>query len=265
MKEYGRLPKELKKQREEGKILEQNLYDDGIHNGKFYPEKKQWSTLVQTASGKHIVSWFLGEGEEWNHVYENNEKDEAYRDFYSVIMEEDFDVQDEKVEDALDSLENINAKDPEVVEAALRPLVLALYQNDDSIKSNIIDIFITLANRNIEMIKFLAGPVLKRYKEENDIKIKRKLLLLLGEIGEKDPSLIKDSLNIFIEDLSKNNIPLNITLLSTLNKISRKNKDVIKKAIPAVINLYFDNNLSIKKLAENLLKNFGLDPSKISN
>ena len=47
MKEYGHLTADLQKEKENGIILEEYIYDDGIRNGRIHYEKKQWSTLMK--------------------------------------------------------------------------------------------------------------------------------------------------------------------------------------------------------------------------
>ncbi len=256
MKDYQKLPAELQKERDIGILKEQNIYDNGFRNGKYYSEKKQWSTLVQINQGRYIVSWFLG-NEEWNHVYENSEKKEAEKDFKSILMEEDTELQDDKFENALDILERISQEDPEIVEDALKPLISAFYQENLTIKSQVLDVFITLANKNLDIIKSSVKTILMQYPKEN-IQIKKKILILYAEIAVKDPSFIKDTLQIIIEDLSLNDKAFTIVLLSILNKIGKSNKELIKIAQNYIIKLAQNEDLSIRNLAKNILINLGM-------
>ncbi|MHA1377097.1 MAG: hypothetical protein ACTSRG_01830 [Candidatus Helarchaeota archaeon] len=256
MKEFESLPKELQRQKEEGEILEEYIYDDGIRNGKFYPEKKQGSRITMLKSGEYIVSWFLGD-EEWNHIYEQNEKEKAYQDFKSIIMEEIIEtVENEAKENAFKVLEEFHESDPKIVIQALNPVIYALSQNDEQIRSQAIDVLITLAERNVDFVKYVSPEIKKRYLREKDTKLKRKILTLLGIIGEKYPFLIKDLENNFISDLSSDNVPIITTLLSIYNRIGKKDYSFVKSAISNIINLSNNKNISISTLAKIILQNY---------
>ncbi|MFX1294289.1 MAG: HEAT repeat domain-containing protein [Promethearchaeota archaeon] len=255
MKEYEKLPEELKNERETGILLEETIFDDGYINGNFHNEKKQYSTLVQTHSGKYIVSWFLGDGdEEWNHVYDSSEKHKAFNDFKSIVMEEDYEIVDEAKENAFNILEKIYNQDPEIIQASLNPLLQAFYQNNLEIKRQAIDVIILLANKDINLIKFMINPIMQRYKHE-DPQIKKKLLLLCGEIGVKEPLIFKKIINLWIEDLLSGDASMKIIIMSTLNKIGRVNTELLKEAIPALKKLCHSQNLSVRHLAKKLLEN----------
>ncbi len=254
MKEYTLLPEDLKKAKEKGEVLDDYIHDDGIRNGQFYPEIKQGKSIIKISSGEYIVSWYMGE-EEWNHVYDEKEVAVAFQDFKSVIMEEPFRIEDEEREDALDTLEDIFETDPDALQEALKPIIFALNQNNELIQSQSIDLLITLAKRNINLVIPMISTLKQIYLREKNQKIQRKILILIGVIGEEDPSIMKEFEQNFLEDLNSDNIPLITTLLSIYNKIGKKNKELIINAKQKIRELTKNSNLSVKTLANNLLKN----------